>query len=239
MDRAIFIFFFALFSSTAANAEDEPAWVKKPPSTDSQFYYFVGRGVGNTEMESFRIAEKDAKKQAISEIFGLTTAVTSESNETLGSSDLSEKVREASADILFKEFRQQDMYRLDNEYWVLFRYGRESAASEVKRQEALAKSHAQKSKLKNYDADPNGERLDAAIEEASKNLAGEEEEASIARDAEEKQNANLAKERALESIQRREQRLRYEKREREDQKKGDREIDLHKMLNSTYNGLDS
>src|SRR5450759_3785528 len=93
----IVVLIVGLFSFQFAIAEDLPDWVKKKPASTIEFKYYVGRSPPSVnDNEAFKIASGDAYSQAIKENFGVTTAIESESSESLSDSSFVKRTSERS-----------------------------------------------------------------------------------------------------------------------------------------------
>ncbi len=136
--KLIFSFIILVCCQTSfAVDENAPEWVSKPPTQDTQYWYFVGRSSGDvSEDKLYEQAYENAKISAIRELFGIATEVSSQSYEALTSSTSVNRVNESSRKVILKGFQKSDQYLKANSLWVLYRYSKASAKAELSRLES-------------------------------------------------------------------------------------------------------
>ena len=115
-------------------------WVKKPPTEDFQYRYYVGTASGKrheAEKNLIDQATKDARETAIGENFGILTSVQKQSYQSLDSTTALSRVSEISKRVILKGFRKQDTcWQFESKrksLWLLFRYPKYEISKELKR----------------------------------------------------------------------------------------------------------
>ena len=127
--------------------ESAPRWIKKPPTENSEYRFYVGRASGEeSESALIKMATKNAQEMAISENFGILTSISKESYQTIKSSSVVSRVSELSKNVILKKFRKKDQYIESNgkkkHIWLLFEYPKNEIKLETQRLETASASKA-------------------------------------------------------------------------------------------------
>lgn len=125
-----------LFSNVSAHAES-PAWANKTMSEDSTYFYFVGRGSGQTLTGAQTEARRDATETAIRELFGYRTKIKTVTYEDSKESGIVKGKVDSSRSIRLKDFNEISFYKEQNgasiDVYVKYRYAKSAIKEEFER----------------------------------------------------------------------------------------------------------
>lgn len=114
-----------------------PKWLTSFAREDSDYRYYVGRGMDKTELKALQAAEKDAYEQALRENFGVYIQFSSDMYLTETEASISAKSSETSKLARIVDFRSTEQYaeKKEGEFqgWKLYRYSKKAIAEEKER----------------------------------------------------------------------------------------------------------
>ncbi len=127
---------FVIFCSQAL-AESNPSWINRAPAPDSEYRYYVGRGIAELETQAFQDATRDAMDAAIRENFGVVTSISVANYESLSALVADKRTSESSGKVRLESFekvdshvvRARDLVRV----YLLFRYTKIAVEAEKAR----------------------------------------------------------------------------------------------------------
>lgn len=140
--RALILLLSCIAAIAEASSSARPQWTTSAPKSDSQYKYYVGRGLEEmSEMEAWRAAKNQAQESAVRENFGVETSIASSSYESFNQVALDKRVREMFPRVRLVDFEQIDSFVENNSgrvsVWILFRYPLYQIALENNRQRKI------------------------------------------------------------------------------------------------------
>lgn len=95
--KKFLLFFISVFGISLSSVKaEEPSWITKTPADTAEYKYYVACGVGTSQADALKKAEKEAQRKAVMDNFGIQfeafesfyetetdEAVTSQSSETM------------------------------------------------------------------------------------------------------------------------------------------------------------
>ena len=128
----LFVFVFEVMLSAAKAAE--PSWLVKTPADTAQYKYYVACGFGSFQTAALKKAEKEARRQAVMDNFGIQfeafESVYADEDDEGITSQSSEKM---SAEIVgFKE-EERFFNKKNNQACALYSYSKQQIKAEKER----------------------------------------------------------------------------------------------------------
>lgn len=145
-----------------ASAESRPEWTRRPPASDAQYKYFLGRHQSEEgEASAMNGATLDAQKAAIRDCFGVQLAVQGQSYETETESSRVQRAEELYPDVELQGLEAIDSHTESagpvTSAWVLMRYSRQAIELEVHRLKREPRSRGSKRRVLVSEIGDNGE----------------------------------------------------------------------------------